>query len=273
MSAKNKVNGLSQDLSAMGQGINSLGNRVATNTNDIATLNTLTKSIKGTSSIYRGKYLGDTYTDEQKAAIASGTFDDLFVGDYWTINGVNWRIADFDYYYNIGDTSFNKHHVVIVSDTTLYNAQMNSTNITTGCYTGSEMYTTNLDNARTMFDNAFGSQFIPTHRGMYSNAVSGNNPSGWTWRDMRVELMSEEQVYGHSIWGVGSQNGYDAGTQKTQFKLFALDQTKINTRQAYWLTNVRSSTTFSCITYSGYPEYDVASISYGVRPFSCLVGA
>jgi hypothetical protein len=119
------------------------------------------------SSIYRGKYLGDTYTNEQKQAIANGSFDDLFVGDYWTINGVNWRIADFDYYYNIGDTNFTKHHVIIVPDTILYNAQMNSTNSTSGAYTGSKMYTTNLNNARAMLDNAFGSSFIPKHRGKY----------------------------------------------------------------------------------------------------------
>ena len=242
------------------------------------TVTKLDKVLKGTgagfhSSIYRGAYLGDTYTDAQKEAIANGSFDDLFVGDYWTINGVNWRIADFDYYYNIGDTSFNKHHVVIVPDTTLYNAQMNSTNITTGCYTGSEMYTTNLDNARTAFDNAFGSSFIPTHRGLYSNAVGGSTPSGWAWRDMRVELMNEEQVYGHAVWGACNQNGYDVGTQKTQFKLFALDQTKINIRQDYWLTNVRSSAGFAGVSSSGYASYDSASVSLGVRPFACLVGA
>jgi hypothetical protein len=224
------------------------------------------------SSIYRGKYLGDTYTDAQKEAIANGSFDNLFVGDYWTINGVNYRIADFDYYYNIGDTSFNKHHVVIVPDTILYSAKMNSTDITTGAYTGSEMYTTNLDDARTAFDNAFGSSFIPTHRGFYSNAVDGGMPSGWDWRDMRVELMNEEQVYGHAVWGVGSRNGYDVGTQKTQFKLFALDQTKINIRQDYWLTNVRSSAGFVNVNAYGFANYDGASGLLGVRPFACLVG-
>jgi len=245
--------------------------------NDKTALDLLVKVLNGTgpgfhSSIYRGKYLGDTYTDEQKQAIANGSFDDLFVGDYWTINGVNWRIADFDYYYNIGDTNFNKHHVVIVPDTTLYNAQMNSENITTGAYTGSEMYTTNLDNARTAFDNAFGNQFIPTHRGLYANAVSGGNPSGWAWRDMRVELMSEEQVFGHSAWGVASHNGFDVGTQKTQFKLFVLDQTKINIGQFYWLTNVGSSATFAYVYRIGYVNSNNASSSNGVRPFACLVG-
>jgi hypothetical protein len=224
------------------------------------------------SSIYRGKHLGDTYTDAQKEAIANGSFDNLFVGDYWTINGVNWRIADFDYYYKVGDTAFTKHHVIIVPDTILYSAQMNSENITTGAYTGSEMYTTNLDNARTAFDSAFGSSFIPTHRGMYSNAISGSNPSGWAWRDMKVELMSEEQVYGHAVWGVGSQNGYDVGTQKTQFKLFALDQTKINTGESYWLTNVGSSYEFAWVNNYGYSSSSDASYSFGVRPFACLVG-
>ena len=270
---QNGDGGVTPDTNA----INRLNIRITTNENSIAAINVLVKAIDGAgagfhSSIYRGKYLGDTYTNKQKQAIASGTFDDLFVGDYWNINGVNWRIADFDYYYNIGDTSFNKHHVVIVPDTTLYNAQMNSTNITTGCYTGSEMYTTNLDNARTMFDNAFGSQFIPTHRGLYANAVSGDNPSGFVWRDMRVELMSEEQVYGHSVWGVASHNGYDVGTQKTQFKLFVLDQTKINIGLYYWLTNAYPSTYFVIVHAYGFAFRDNASASSGVRPFACLVG-
>ena len=149
---------------------------------------------------------------------------------------------------------------------------MNSTNITTGAYTGSEMYTTNLDNARTAFDNAFGSSFIPAHRGLYSNAVSGDNPSGWAWRDMRVELMSEEQVYGHVAWGAANHNGYDVSTQKTQFKLFAFDQTKINTRETYWLTNVGSSAYFAYVGSSGDAGSYDASNSRGVRPFACLIG-
>jgi hypothetical protein len=224
------------------------------------------------SSIYRGKYLGDTYTNEQKQAIANGSFDDLFVGDYWTINGVNWRIADFDYYYNIGDTNFTKHHVVIVPDTILYNAQMNSTNSTSGAYTGSKMYTTNLDNARVMFDNAFGSSFIPSHRGKYSTAISSDKPNAWEWRDMRVELMSEEQVIGHSVWGACNQNGYDVGTQKNQFRLFTLDHTKINIRHKYWLTNVKSSDAFVVMSDRGEVDYFKPTNDFGVRPFACLVG-
>lgn len=57
------------------------------------------------NSLYRGENLGDHVTDEQYATIAAGTFDGLWIGDYWVIGGVTYRIAAFDYYYNTGDTS------------------------------------------------------------------------------------------------------------------------------------------------------------------------
>ena len=37
------------------------------------------------SSFFRGKYLGDHVTEEQFAHIADGSFEDLYVGDYWEI--------------------------------------------------------------------------------------------------------------------------------------------------------------------------------------------
>ena len=55
------------------------------------------------NGLYRGKFLGNSLTSAQSAAIQAGTFDDLYIGDYWTINGVNYRIAAFDYYYQCGD--------------------------------------------------------------------------------------------------------------------------------------------------------------------------
>ena len=124
------------------------------------------------NSIYRGKNLGTTVTEEQWEAISSGTFTDLYIGDYWVIGGVNWRIAAFDYYLNCGDTSFTKHHAVIVPDTCLYSAQMNTTNVTTGAYKGSAMYTANLTQAKSTINSAFGSSHVLSHRIYLSNATS-----------------------------------------------------------------------------------------------------
>ena len=128
------------------------------------------------NSLYRGKYLGNTVTAAQYAQISAGTFDDLFIGDYWTINSVNWRIAAFDYWYNTGDTNCTTHHVVIVPDSNLVSAKMNDTNITTGAYIGSDFYTGNNSNTgkssmNSAINNAFGSAHILSHREHLQNAV------------------------------------------------------------------------------------------------------
>ena len=62
--------------------------------------NVLADGAAAHNCIYRGKNLGTSVTAEQYAAISSGKFTDLYIGDYWVINGVTYRIAAFDYYYN-----------------------------------------------------------------------------------------------------------------------------------------------------------------------------
>lgn len=64
--------------------------------------------------IWGGRNLGTSVTAEQKAAIRNGTFDNLYVGDYWVINGITWRIWDINYFTHSGDTEFAKPHLVIV---------------------------------------------------------------------------------------------------------------------------------------------------------------
>lgn len=47
---------------------------------------------------FRGKCLGESITEEQLTAIQDGRFYDLYVGDYWEINEVKYRIADINYW-------------------------------------------------------------------------------------------------------------------------------------------------------------------------------
>lgn len=96
----------------------------------------------------------------------------MFIGDYWVINNIRWRIAAFDYWLYCGDTECTKHHVVLVPDPCLYHAQMNTSNVTTGGYVGSAMYTSNLATAKTTITNAFGSGHILSHRKYLDNAVT-----------------------------------------------------------------------------------------------------
>lgn len=221
------------------------------------------------NAIYRGKNLGTSVTAAQWAAIANGTFADLYIGDYWVIGGVNWRIAAFDYYYKTGDTSCTTHHVVIVPDTNLYTHVMNDTNITTGGYIGSKMYTEGLAEAKTKINNAFGSSHILSHRQLLVNAVTNGKPSGGSWYDSTVELMTEQNVYGGKIFGAGNDGSttpYLYTIDKSQFPLFAHDPSMISNRQWFWLRDVVSAAYFANVALNGRADYYRASGAAGVRP-------
>lgn len=225
-------------------------------------------SVENHRNTYRGKNLGNSVSAAQKAAIQNGTFDDLYIGDYWSINSVVYRIADMDYWYNCGDTSFTKHHLVMVPDNGLYNAQMNDTNITTGGYIGSKMYTSNLNQAKTTISAAFGDMLL-THREYLVNAVTDGRPTAGAWFDSNVELMNEIMVYGSHVYapmsnGVTIPNKYTI--DKQQLALFALSPKMINRRFTYWLRDVVSSACFAIVGSLGYTSYSSASGSLGVRP-------
>ena len=219
--------------------------------------------------IFRGKNLGTALTAVQKAAIKDGSFKGMFLGDYWSIGGRIWRIVDMDYWYNCGDTAFTSHHLVIMPDEALYNAQMNTTNITTGGYVGSEMYKKNLANAKTIVNAAFQGSVL-THREYLCNAVANGRPSGGAWFDSSIELPSEIMMYGHIHFG----NASDGNTipniytpSKTQLALFMVCPRFITDRShVQWLRDVVSSASFAHVDGVGSANFSYASYSFWVRP-------
>ena len=218
--------------------------------------------------IYRGKNLGAVVTEEQKANIKNGTFKGFFLGDYWTIGSYTWRIVDFDYWYNCGDTAFTTPHLVIMPDKPLYNAQMNETNITTGGYTGSLMYTENLDQAKTLAASAFG-DLILTHREYLTNAVTDGHASAGAWFDSTLDLPNEIMMYGCHVYaamnnGTVIPTNYTIG--KTQLALFTVVPKLISNRATFWLRDVVSSAGFALVYDNGSTHCTNASNSYGVRP-------
>ena len=218
--------------------------------------------------IYRGKNLGAVVTEEQKTNIQNGTFKGFFLGDYWTIGSYTWRIVDFDYWYNCGDTAFTTPHLVIMPDKPLYNAQMNETNITTGGYTGSLMYTENLAQAKTLAASAFG-DLILTHREYLTNAVTDGHASAGAWFDSTLDLPNEIMMYGCHVYaamnnGTVIPTNYTIG--KTQLALFTVVPKLISNRATFWLRDVVSSAGFALVHYLGDATFNGASNSRGVRP-------
>ena len=221
------------------------------------------------NSVYRGANLGTSVTSAQWAAIQAGTFDDMYIGDYWVIGGVTYRIAAFDYYLRAGDTDMTTHHVTLVPDVPMYTHVMNDTNVTTGGYVGSKMYTSALTQAKNTINTAFGSTHVLTHRQYLSNAVTNGRPSGGSWYDSTVELMTEQNVYGGKIFGAGNDGSSVPAlytVDKSQYPLFAFRPDLISNRQTFWLRDVVSAAFFAFVLSYGYAYYGYASNVFGVRP-------
>lgn len=236
------------------------------------------------NSIYRGKYLGNAVTQAQWNAILDGTFTDEFVGDFWTINNINWRIAAFDYHLNRGpdEDITTRHHLVIVPDSNLLAINgstyyMQTSNDTSGGYKGSGYYsgtnkngTTNSAKSQctTKINNAFGAGHILTHKELITNAITGDKASGWGWEDCTVECMSETMVYGTQAWAA---NGYEVASEMTQLPLFFFKPEHITNRAHWWLRSVTSASNFAFVGSEGYAGNGNASATWvGVRPYFAL---
>lgn len=225
------------------------------------------------NAIYRGKDITELFYDGTLSKqIAAGTFDDIFVGDYiiGKSSGRKYLVADLNYRLHCGDTECTTPHILMIPEKTMGNAQMNSTNITTGGYTGSEMYTTHLATYKAIIQNDFETGHILSHKALLTNATANGESSGWAWFDSTVELMNECMVYGHNAWG--AKPGYETGADKSQLSLFRHRPDLIparndsNGRQWYWLRAVASAANFAYVYDSGYAGNNGASTSYGVRP-------
>ena len=255
--------------------------------------------------IYRGKNLTNVYTlAELSAKLAAGDFSDLYIGDYFTRKfthggstvDVNFRIAHFNYWKymgavdatnglaidgsnpnTIGQTTAN--HLILMPDTSLFSAQMNPTNDTTGALRGCALWATlqntvygELNAANCMDGHIVGhSDWLTTGVNATADSMAGSalvgSSNASAWADELIGLCSEPMVYGGTVW---SSSARDVGCKKAQLALFRLDPTWINGRAAryyWWLGAVASSTTFAFAGYYGYALYTGASGSRGVRPF------
>lgn len=235
------------------------------------------KSVAGYhNSIFRGKNVTSYLTDGTLfTRISSGSFEDLFVGDYIVKNNITWRIAGFDVYLHKGDTELTKHHAIIVPDKHLTTAQMNSSNTTVGGYVASSMYTTTLPSILdTYITPAFGSHVIEIRNlltkginatGYNRYGINSGCSNDWAWYSRKVDLMNEVQVYGSIVW---SSSGYETGSDNCQLPLFRLAPEFITNRSYwYWLRNITNASCFANVITVGSSSNAIASATGGVRPY------
>ena len=256
-----------EDKDSVVEAINELVARIAEDEENLEPLNY--DGAGAHNAIYRGKNLGTAFTAAQSAAIRDGSFKDLYIGDYWTIDGTVYRIADFDYFLRAGDTECTTHHAIIVPDVNMDTQKMNDSNVTTGAYVGSKMYTTNMATAKAKIKADFGSAHILAHREYLANAVSNGKQSAGAWYDSEIELMTESMVYGAPHFAPacdGSTVPANYTVACKQLNLFRHRPDLISNRQTYWLRDVVSAAHFAFVYIAGSCYYLGASNALGVRP-------
>lgn len=202
---------------------------------------------------FRGKCLGESITEEQLTAIQDGRFYDLYVGDYWEINEVKYRIADINYWRNVGyPEQVQKPHILIVPDTTLGSGQMNANNSTAGGYRNSAMKNARLNQIADSLPDTFKNILI-SHR-MFSDG---------TWINASVDLMNEVIVHGTYIC-TDHSNKQTSDTQ--QLALFRHVPELKTIGANYWLRNLSSAQTYTLVSQYGDASSDMATSTYGIRP-------
>lgn len=240
---------------------------------DIQTLIGAAGSAENHRNILRCKNLGTEVTDAQKEAIRNGTFDDLFLGDYWVIGGVTWRIADFDYWYNTQNTDgtyFTSHHLVIMPDTCLYGTKINDDVYINGGYVGTKLYSEGLNQAKTIVSDAFGDMVL-THAEWLINAVTDGKPSGTVLVDSTVEIPSEVMIYGTSFYPPAITERYCRYTySRSQLALFSIAP-RFAAIGTYWLLrDIVDSIAVSDVNNDGAVGYTYGNNSNNVRPVFCI---
>ena len=145
-------------------------------------------------------------------------------------------------------------------------------NTTAGGYVGSDMYKSNLEQAKTTIKSAF-SGHVLKHRIYLTNAVANGRASGGAWCDSEVDLMCEQMVYGSGIFSHvsdGSNVPANYRVEKSQLPLFQHEPSRICNRNNWWLRDVITASAFAGVDGNGVAAYYAASASYGVRPAFCI---
>lgn len=229
------------------------------------------------------------------AMISDGSFSDIYIGDYFTLSGdianvpcfveqtsddgtkslvestqtvaynTKFRIAGLDTYLNTGDTAFTQHHAVIVPDKNIGTNRMNSTNTAVGGYVNSFMFASVLPVYNTHFDVKLNNHLL-THREILSSSATNSTANNWEWHDIKINLMSEPEVYGSNLWG----NKYDAGVNYRQFPLFRIASKYICDRNWCWLKAVAGGNDFTAMTSNGNATRNGAGVALAVRPCFCI---
>ena len=235
------------------------------------------------NNVFRGANLG-ALNATHIANIQSGTFKDMFIGDYFSINGSNYVIAGINYKRGHGDNISLGNHLLLMPDrfsklddgtvmisdgkTTHY---MNDTDTTAGGFANTKLYNTYMPSIQRKLEADFGSHLLNFRQVVSTHVDASGAPDQGEWRDAKVGIPDEPMVYGTALNGNNKNNAwYNVGDDTMQLPLFRLNPEESNNYRdaAFWLRDIHSASAFAIASKNGDAAWDSATNpGYGVRAF------
>lgn len=234
------------------------------------------------NNVFRGKNLG-ALTDVHIANIQNGTFKDMFIGDYFAINGSNYVIAGINYKHLHGDNNSLGNHLLLMPDRfsklddgTLMSGNapmpyMNDTGTTEGGFANTKLYKTYMPSIQKKLEVDFGSHLLAFRESISTHVDSSGAPDQAEWRDAKVAIPNEVMIYGSILNGNNKNSSrYNIGDDNIQLPLFRLDPDEITNHKnwGFWLRDIHSASEFVAADASGNSNWANASFNWpGVRAF------
>lgn len=235
------------------------------------------------NNVFRGSNLG-ALNATHIANIQNGTFRDMFIGDYFSINGSNYVIAGINYKRGHGDTISLGNHLLLMpdrfsklDDDTILRANgkdthfMNDTDATAGGFANTKLYKTYMPSIQRKLEADFGSHLLNFRQVVSTHVDASGAPDQGEWCDAKVGIPDEPMVYGTTLNGNNKNSAwYNVGDDTMQLPLFRLNPEESNNHKdvAFWLRDIHSASEFAYAGADGAANYHGASSPlHGVRAF------
>lgn len=241
------------------------------------------------NSIYRGNNLGANITNQVKTSIENNSFDNLFIGDYWEVNGIKFRIAHFNYFtpYAMSDrseyTSNINNHIIVVPDeclgadkalsdgTDLMNEASGNTirspiDAELISISGNKDYMPELYN--------FLIHFCKINNMTYQGWFNSTNKitrefyySWWRGFPMSSHMLFDKHKSVIQTYRTGDNIfSYMGSIMDKQLSLFSLNPKLIKSNKRYWLIDSSGYKVNLYVNVGGYIRTDTNTKEYGIRP-------
>lgn len=233
------------------------------------------------NNVFRGQNLG-ALNATHIANIQNGTFRDMFIGDYFSINGSNYVIAGINYKRGHGDNISLGNHLLLMPDrfsklddgTVMISdgktKYMSDTDTTAGGFANTKLYKTYMPSIQRKLEADFGSHLLNFRQAVSTHVDVGGAPDRGETRDAKVGIPDEPMVYGTTLNGNNKNNAwYNVGDDTMQLPLFRLNPEESNNHNAtFWLRDISSASEFAYVSGAGDAHRAVASSPWsGVRAF------